>query len=136
MTYSRRHLMLALPVLFAAPAFAEEKKDAPEPSVQLASVGIPVMQNNRVVNYLFLSIKVNLTPKANMAKLRDMEPYFRDTIVRLASKTSFGQANHDDMLDDARFKAAMVPAFEQFAGKGAIKSIDILSQSPKYPRHN
>jgi len=139
MSLSRRHLFAVLPLLLALPvcagAHAEDKKDVAAPSVQLATVGIPVMQNNRLVNYLFLSIRVNLTLKANEARLRDMEPYFRDTIVRLASKTSFGRADNDELLDEARFKAAVAPAFEQFAGPGTVKSIDILSQSPKFHHH-
>ncbi|HWU49836.1 MAG TPA: hypothetical protein VN042_08175 [Asticcacaulis sp.] len=137
MSLSRRHLLLLAPLMLAAPAHAgEDKKNAAAPSVQLASVGIPVMKDNRLVNYLFLSIKVNLTGKANEAKLRDMEPYFRDAIVRLASQTSFAQADNEDVLDIPRFSAAVIPEFEKFAGPGTIKSLDILAQNPKiHHRH-
>ena len=104
MSLSRRRFLLILPFCAAASARAETKNVA-APSVQLATVGIPVMRDNRLVNYLFLSIRVNLTGKANEAKLRDMEPYFRDAIVRAASKTSFAQADNEDVLDAPRFKA-------------------------------
>jgi hypothetical protein len=137
MQQSRRFLNLVLPLFLATSlmpylAHAEDKKAAAAPSVQLASVAVPVTRDNRLVNYLFLSIKVNLTLKANEAKLREMEPYFRDIIVREASKTSFGRADDDEVLDEAHFKAVMIPAFEQFAGRGTIKSIDILAQNPKF----
>lgn len=131
----RRHFLLsglAGLLLVAVPALAEEKpKESPDPSVKMASVGIPVFKGHTVSNYLFLSIKINLTPKANEAKLRDMEPYFRDVLVKAASKTSFAQASRDDLLDEPRFTSAMMVEFTKVTGPGMIKSIEILSQSPK-----
>ncbi len=125
-------LILAGLMAMSTPAFAEDKKaDAPDPSVKLASVGIPVFHGMTVTNYLFLSIKVNLTAKADETKLRDMEPYFRDALVRAAHKTSFAQADHDDRLDVPRFQSAMMVEFTRIAGPGTIQSIEIVSQSPK-----
>lgn len=129
----RRFLLTAFAglTLAAMPALAEEKKDQPDPSVKLASVGIPVFHGHTVSNYLFLSIRINLTDKANVAKFRDMEPYFRDVLVKASAKTSFAQASRDDLLDEPRFKAAMMVEFSKITGPGMIQSIEILSQSPK-----
>lgn len=122
-----------LALVLVNPAMAGEAKDkaAADPSVKMASVGIPVFTGHTISNYLFLSIKINLTPKANEAKLRDMEPYFRDALVKASHKTSFAQANHDDKLDEPRFKAAMMTEFSRVAGPGMIQSIEIVSQSPR-----
>ncbi len=108
-----------------------EDKDAGAPAVRLATVGIPVMENNQVVNYLFLSIKINLTMTAPEGKFRDMEPYFRDALVKAAHRTSFGVAGHSDQLDEARFKSVMMGEWSKITGPNMIKSIDILSQNPK-----
>ncbi|WP_443747469.1 hypothetical protein [Asticcacaulis solisilvae] len=125
-------LIFAGLMAMSVPAFAEEKKaDAADPSVKLASVGIPVFHGMTVTNYLFLSIKINLTPKADETKLRDMEPYFRDALVRAAHKTSFAQPDHDDRLDIPRFQSVMVGEFTKIAGPGTIQSVEIVSQSPK-----
>jgi hypothetical protein len=127
-----RALIFAGLMAMSAPAFAEDKKaDEPDPSVKLASVGIPVFHGMTVTNYLFLSIKVNLTPKADQTKLRDMEPYFRDALVRAAHKTSFAQPDHDDRLDVPRFQSVMMTEFTKIAGPGTIQSVEIVSQSPK-----
>ncbi len=123
--------LTAAALLSALPVHADEKSDAGDPSVRLASVGIPVMAGNEVVNYLFLSIRINLTAKANESKLRDMEPYFRDVLVRVSHAVSFGQADHSDRLDESRFKAQMMVEWSKITGAGMIKSIDVLSQSPK-----
>lgn len=125
-------LILAGLMAMSTPAFAEDKKaDQPDPSVKLASVGIPVFHGMTVTNYLFLSIKINLTAKADQTKLRDMEPYFRDALVRAAHKTSFAQPDHDDRLDIPRFQSVMTSEFTKIAGPGTIQSVEIVSQSPK-----
>ena len=127
-----RALILSGLMAISTPALAgEHKAEEPDPSVKLASVGIPVFHGTTVTNYLFLSIKVNLTPKADQTKLRDMEPYFRDALVRAAHKTSFAQADHDDRLDVPRFQSVMMTEFTKVAGPGTIQSVEIVSQSPK-----
>lgn len=127
---------LVLSMCVAGPALANggEAKDAADPSVKLASVGIPVFEGRNVVNYLFLSIKINLTPKADQGKLRDMEPYFRNALVRAAHKTSFAMAGRNDKLDEPRFKAVMKAEFLKVSGAGTIESVEVVSQSPKQHR--
>ncbi|MFT4077187.1 MAG: hypothetical protein QM647_16790 [Asticcacaulis sp.] len=119
--------------LASLPARASEgeAKKAGDPSVQLGAVAIPVTVNGRLANYLFLSIRINLNMAANEAKLRQQEPYFRDALVRTASKISFGQPGKDYLLDEPRFKQVMMGEWAKIAGPNAIKSIDVLTQSPK-----
>ena len=108
-----------------------ENKEASNPSIQLASVGVPVTVDGKLVNYLFLSVRINLTLKANESKFRDMEPYFRDALIHTSSKISFAQPGKDYLLDEPRFKQVMTAEWSKITGPGMIKSIDILAQSPK-----
>jgi hypothetical protein len=131
---SRRLFLAALPmglIATTARASGHGAKAAADPSVRLASIGIPVVRDRQVVNYLFLSVRINLTMTAPEGKLRELEPVFRDTVIRVSHRISFGQADRHDKLDEARFKSVMMPEFVKIAGPGNIKSIDILSQSPK-----
>ena len=134
--YDRRMLLLAagLCLLPAMPALASEggeAKKAGSASVQLGAVAIPISVDGRLVNYIFLNIRINLTMTADEAKFRDKEPYFRDALVRAASRISFGQAGKDYLLDEPRFKQVMTGEWTKITGPGVIKSIDVLSQSPK-----
>lgn len=113
----------------------EPSKEATEPSVQLANIGIPVFTGHTVNNYLFISIKIHLTPKAPEGKFRDMEPYFRDAAVRAAAKTSFADPKHSDKLDVPRFQAAMMTAFSQVTGPGMIKAVEVVNQNAEHPAH-
>lgn len=135
----RRHLLatvLASAAAFcAAPVMASGgKKDAKEAgaaSVQLGAIAIPITENGRLANYIFLNVRINLTIKADEAKLREKEPYFRDALVRVSSKVSFGQPGKDYLLDEPRFKQVMMAEWVKITGPGMIKSIDILAQNPK-----
>jgi flagellar basal body-associated protein FliL len=131
-------VILALSLTMAAPSFAneggEKKEEGGDPYVKLSQVAIPITNAGQVTNYIYLSIRLNLNPKANMAKLREKEPYFRDALVRTSYKNSFGQKDRDDLLDEARFKAVMLPVFAQVAGPNAIASIEILAQTPNRQR--
>ncbi len=123
----------ALFAVLALPARAGEggEKKETAPMVQLQSLAIPITVNGRLANYLFLSIRINLTDKAPEAKVREKEPYFRDAVVRVSSKISFNKDGRDDQLDQARFKAALLPEFARIAGPNVVKSIDVLKESPK-----
>ncbi len=128
-------MLCGLMMAASAVRATEPDKAAMEPSVQLANIGIPVFSGHTVTNYLFLSIKIHLTPKAPEAKFRDMEPYFRDAAVKAASKTSFADPKHGDKLDIPRFQAAMLTAFSQVTGPGMVKSVEIVEQSAEHPAH-
>jgi len=135
--YDRRCLLgaaIAVSCLSAMPALANEggeAKKAGSASIQLGAVAIPITVDGRLVNYIFLNIRINLTITADEAKLREKEPYFRDALVRIASRTSFAQAGKDYLLDEPRFKQVMTAEWAKIAGPNAIKSVDVLSQSPK-----
>ena len=128
---SRRLLILSAVALACASSVHAQDKAESDPSVRLATVGIPIPQGNQVVNYLFLSIRISFTSSANIAKFRNMEPFFRDALIRKAHSVSLAQKDRSDLLDEALFKAVMIPEWTKITGPGQIKSVDILSQSPK-----
>lgn len=135
----RRHLLTTAlagaAALCAGPVLASEgKKDTKEAggaSVQLGAIAIPITEGGKLANYIFLNVRINLTIKADEAKLREKEPYFRDALVRVSSKISFGQPGKDYLLDEPRFKQVMLAEWTKITGPGIIKSIDVLAQNPK-----
>ncbi|MDC7681890.1 hypothetical protein PQU92_01285 [Asticcacaulis sp. BYS171W] len=132
MTLTRRILIAAAGILTAAPALASAPaKEAGAPYIKLAPVALPVIDKGRIVNYLFVTLKVNLTAKADVNTLRLKEPYFRDILIRTAHKQSFALPNKRDTLDEARLKAVMIPEFAKITGPNAIESLEVLAQNPK-----
>jgi len=99
--------------------------------VDITPVGVPVVVDGRLVNYVFVDVRVNLTASADSPKLREREPYFRDALVRLAHRTPFTRYDDFTRVDETRLKAAVFAASVAIAGPGAVRSVDILSQTPQ-----
>jgi len=131
----RRNLILALPLAaLAGSALANEPAPATTTSgqyVDLAPVALPIVVDGRLINYIFVYVRINLTGRADAPKLRDKEPYFRDALVRMAHRTPFTRFDDYTSADEGRLKAAMLAASNVIAGPGAVKSIQILSATPR-----
>jgi hypothetical protein len=123
-------LALALTAAFAGPAPTQTV----EPSVVLSTVGLPVVIDGELVNYVFVSAKLVLTPSADAAALRDKEPYFRDALVRAGSRTPFVRAGDYNHLDDARLKAELLRQATLISGPGKIHGVVILSETAQHRR--
>src|SRR3712207_6320443 len=89
-----RALILAAMVASApAAALAAGTKAAPEadsgPHVDLAAVGVPIIVNGRIQNYVFVQARLNVARGQDAIALRAKEPWYRDALVRAAHRTPF-----------------------------------------------
>lgn len=123
-------LTLVASSALAAEGGKEKGKD-PGQYVDLQPVGLPVVLDGRLINYVFVSIRIQLTPQANVSKLRSLEPYFRDALVKLGHHTPFTSATSYSTLDMPRLKAAFDREAAGIAGPGAVKSIDVVAETPQ-----
>jgi flagellar basal body-associated protein FliL len=131
----RRQILAALPFALAAGAAAASetpaRKDAGGQYVDLAPVALPIVLNNRLINYVFVSIRINLSASADAAKMREKEPWFRDALVRTAHRTPFTKSTNYTVVDDARLKAALMRDATAIVGARNLASVTITSQTPK-----
>jgi flagellar basal body-associated protein FliL len=102
--------------------------------VAISPVAIPVIVNGKVVNYVFVNVRIDLTNSANAVKLREREPYFRDALVRAAHRTPFTLASDLTKIDEGKLKTAVYRDAVAIAGPNAIKGVSITSQAPKSMR--
>jgi hypothetical protein len=122
----RRAFIASLPLLLLAGAALADGTAAAGQYVDLAPVALPVMAGRKLVNYVFVYLRINLTPGADLARWRDREPYFRDALVKLAHRTPFGLPTDYAKLDEARLKAALFQAASEITGPGQVASIEIM----------
>jgi hypothetical protein len=130
----RRAVIAAAPLALVASAVrAEGKKDAEPigPWVDLLPVGLPVIVEGELVNYVFVYVRINLTRSANTLKLREREPYFRDALVRAAHRTPFILPDDFASLDAAKIAAAMKREAVAIASPKDIAGAVVLRQTPK-----
>jgi len=121
----RRDLLGSLPLVFVAGAAMAQAKEAGQ-FVDLSPVAMPIVVNGRLINYVFVYIRINLTPAANLEAMRDKEPYFRDALIKLGHRTPFTLPSDYTRLDEGRLKASLYQAAVAIAGPGAIANVQIL----------
>jgi hypothetical protein len=121
----RRAVLASLPLGLLAGAALAQNKEAGQ-FVDLAPVAMPIVVGNHLINYVFVYIRINLTPEANLAAMRDKEPYFRDALIKLGHRTPFTRPDDYTRLDESRLKASLYQAAVAIAGPGMISNIQIL----------
>ena len=133
-----RHLLSAALVALAlgvtnpvaAAEKAEEKGDVGQ-YVDLQPVGLPIVSNGRLVNYVFVYVRVNLTSAANVSRLREKEPFFRDALVRAGHRTPFNSPSDLGKVDVPRLIATLSRDAAIITGPGQIRSVVVTSQAPR-----
>jgi hypothetical protein len=127
----REIFMVFTAAAFATQAMASEPATTAGQNIDLAPLALPIVVDGRVVNYVFLNIRINLTSGSVMERFRTQEPYLRDTLIRAGHRTPFTLASDYSRIDQARVKAVLMQAATAIAGRGAIASIVITSEMPR-----
>lgn len=129
-------IALTLAVLAAGPALASgkaagEKSDKQVGQyVDLQPMALPVVMDGRLVNYVFVTVRLNLTATADTARWRAKEPFFRDALVRAGHESPFTVPNDPDKIDAARVSATLMRAAAAITGPNVIRSVVVTSQTP------
>lgn len=113
---------------------AEEKKEGKGDVgqyVDLQTVGLPIVSKGQLVNYVFVYVRINLNSSANVSKLREKEPFFRDALVRAAHRTPFTLESDLSKIDAPRLVAALTREATIITGPGQIRSVVVTSQEPR-----
>ncbi len=122
-------------VLLSSAAMASEDKKPPTKDVgqfvEMQPMAVPIIVKGELVNYVFVYVRLNLTTSANVAKLREQEPFFRDALVRAAHRTPFVIPNDYQKADEARLIAAVMRDATTIVGPGQIRSVVVTSQAPR-----
>jgi hypothetical protein len=135
----RRTLFASLFLLAAGPAAAsgggKAKEGEPKTDVgqyvDLAPVGLPIVADGRLVNYVFVYVRINLTGSANTSLWRGREPFFRDALVRAGHRTPFTLKSDYQKIDTGRLTATLLRDATRITGPGVVQSVVVTSQAPR-----
>lgn len=100
--------------------------------VDLQPVGLPIVVDGRLVNYVFVNVRLNLAANANTTKWREKEPFFRDALVRAAHRTPFTRPDDYQKVDAARLAAVLMREAGAIAGEGVVRSAVVTSETSRY----
>ena len=133
----QRRLLIALAplMILSSTAHASGDKNASTKDVgqyvEMQPMAIPIIIEGKLVNYVFVYVRLNLTTSADVAKLRQKEPFFRDALVRAAHRTPFVLASDYQKVDEPRLVAAVMRDATALVGPGQIKVVLVTSQTPQ-----
>lgn len=131
----RRRDLIAIPTVvpvLALPGAA--LADAPREggaSLDLPGVGLPIITDGRLRNYVFVTLKLHLGRGQTPESMHPKEAFLRDALVRAGHLTPFVVANDWTRIDDAALSASLMRAAVRIAGRGAISRVEVVSQSPR-----
>jgi len=104
-----------------------DAEDLAARSMDAPYIAVPVVRDGRLVNYLFVSVRIDIAQGVDIWRTREKAHFLRDALVRAAHVTQMADANDFNRLDEARaiqvFQAAAVSAL----GAGVVQSVAISS---------
>lgn len=118
---------------FASPSFAAGKKDKAEGagSLDIYPFAAPITHGGRVVNYVFVSVRLQTAPGVDAQALKAKEPFLRDGLVRAAHRTPFGKAGVLTEVDESRVVAAALAEARRVLGAKTVVGASVKKQTPQ-----
>jgi hypothetical protein len=98
-------------------------------TVALEAVALPIIVDGRLINYVFCSIRLDLYPNVDGAKVRAKEEYFRDDLVRVGHRTPFVRKDDYTHVDAARVRAEILRIAPSLVGPRMVRSATIIKQA-------
>jgi hypothetical protein len=128
----RRRVLTALSLMLVAGPLSARAEEAPRKQVgqyvDLQPVGLPILVEGQLVNYVFVYVRLNLAPNADTSRWRAQEPFFRDALVRSGYASSFAVPGDTDKIDPAKLSAALMRSAQAITGPGVVRSVVVTNQ--------
>ena len=124
-------LAVAAALCVAAPARAAAELKSGEEHVDYAGVPIPIVVNGRLVNYVFVVLRLVPQPGADPTRIKEREPFVRDYLVRLAHKQPFVVPQDLTRVDSRRLLSAVAAQAPRLIGPRLVRSVGIASATPQ-----
>ena len=122
---------LAIAATAAGSAAASEDAPAGDQSLDIAGVGLPIIIDGRIRNYVFVTIRLTLGAGQMPDQLRAKEPHFRDALVKAAHVTPFVVQSDWTVIDTAAVCAMLMRVAPRIAGPGSIVRAEVATQMPR-----
>ena len=114
--------------LLASAGAARAADEAKPSSLQLNAVALPVVVDGQLVNYVFVTVKLDLALGADAQPVRNKEAFFRDALVRAGHRSPFTLAADYTKLDPGRIRAAVLNAAVGIVGPGVVANVEVVKQ--------
>lgn len=127
-----RRAFLAAGALVAAASSARSEEAADTPAnYDLTPVGLPVVIDDRVRNYVFVRLRLHLAEGHDPMSLRSKDPHLRDSLVRMAHRRSLAIPGEANRLSPGPIAGHVMATAIRVCGRGVVTRVEVLSQQPQ-----
>lgn len=128
----RQFLGAGLVVAAATQAKASEEAEPSGPgSYDLTVVGLPVVTEDRIRNYIYVRVRLHVAAGTDPISLREKDPHVRDSLVRMAHRRPFTVAGEMNRLNGAAIAGHVMATAIRVYGRGVVTRVEVTEQQPQ-----
>ncbi|MGE0828989.1 MAG: hypothetical protein AB7O04_06515 [Hyphomonadaceae bacterium] len=118
-----------------AAAFSEPAQESADSarSMDAPYIAVPVVREGRLVNYLFVSVRIDIANGVDLWRTRERAHFLRDALVRAAHRTALADPARDDRLNQPAAIAAFRAAAQEALGQRAVRGVSIQAVQSSRP---
>jgi hypothetical protein len=113
---------------------ATDKAKAEEGEPQLSSrsmdapyLAVPVVRNGHLVNYLFVSVRIEIANGVDLWRTRERAHFLRDALVRASHTSDLADPDDPNLRTEARAVPVYRAAAIQALGENAVAGVSIVA---------
>lgn len=118
----------------SGPAKTKEKGENAEGAPELSSrsmdapyLAVPVLRDGQLVNYLFVSIRIEVAQGVDLWRTRERAQFLRDALVRASHANDLSDPNDSNALNETRAIEVYRAAAIQSLGESAVGNVSIIA---------
>ncbi len=96
-------------------------------SMDAPYLAVPVVRNGQLVNYLFVSLRIEINNGVDLWQTREKAHFLRDALVRASHANDLTDPNDSNALNEARALEVYRVAAIQSLGERAVGQISIVA---------
>lgn len=96
-------------------------------SMDAPYLAVPVVRDGELVNYLFVSIRIEISPNVDLWRTRERAHFLRDALVRASHSGDLADAQDDNALNEARAAEVYRAAAVEALGERAVAGVSIVA---------
>lgn len=108
-------------------AESEEGAAASSRSMDAPYLAVPVVRDGQLVNYLFVSLRIEIAPSVDLWRTRERAHFLRDALVRASHASDLADPENNNLLNEARAIEVYRAAAIQALGERAVAGISIVA---------
>lgn len=108
-------------------AEAEEGAQTSARSMDAPYLAVPVVRDGQLVNYLFVSIRIEIAQGVDLWRTREKAHFLRDALVRASHANDLSDPNDSNALNEPRAIEVYRAAAIQALGENAVGRITIVA---------